>query len=187
MPEEPAAQPETTEVGPYLVTFQVEWLAKRRARVQAQVTIPASPQRIWVVLTDYDHLADFIPSLKSSRVLKREADHLLLYQQGKIWFPMYRRKPQVIFRVKEHPLRMVRFEAIQGEFLVNKGTWSLKPMEGGTMIRYEAVVEPDFWIPQWVLYELERQTMKQTIRAVIKKCLEGEVTPGSSPGASWRR
>jgi ribosome-associated toxin RatA of RatAB toxin-antitoxin module len=146
-----------------------------------EVTIPAAIERVWAVLTDYDRLDDFVPSLEDSRILKRESDHLLLYQRGRIWFPFYRRKPQVVFRVEETPPGLVQFKAIQGEFLIHQGSWMLKVAQGGTEIRYEAVVEPDFWIPQWVLYELERQTMKQTIRAVIRRCLEEELTPGSSP------
>ena len=171
LPSATAVQPHATEVGLYPVTFTVEWSAPRRAHVRVEATIPASPQRIWLVLTDYDHLAEFVPPLEISQVLKREPDHLILYQKGRIWFPFYRRKAQVVFRVEEFPPKWVRFRMIQGEFVINQGRWSLREVKGGTEIRYEAVVEPDFWIPQWVLYELERQTMKQTFRAVIKRCL----------------
>jgi uncharacterized membrane protein len=41
--------------------------------ISARATIHAPLPLIWRTLTDYDHLAEFIPGMKSSRVLERRA------------------------------------------------------------------------------------------------------------------
>ena len=42
--------------------------------VRASAELEANPRIAWEVLTDYDHLAEFIPDVRSSRVLRRNPD-----------------------------------------------------------------------------------------------------------------
>src|SRR5262245_42055182 len=39
--------------------------------LDAELTMPGSPQAVWDVVTDYDRLASFMPHFKSSHVLSR--------------------------------------------------------------------------------------------------------------------
>ncbi len=176
-----AAETHTTEVGPYLLTFTIDWISPHRATVRADVTIPASKERVWAVLTAYEQLAEFIPNLTYSHVVQRQNEYLLLHQKGNIWLPLYRRKAEVVLRVEEssakdrvsfRALRDLRdFEGVHQDFVVYEGGWSVQKVAQGTLIFYQATVEPNFWIPNWALAELERQTLKMTFRALIRRCL----------------
>ena len=166
-----ALETHVTEIGRFTLTYTLEWITPRRAHVLAYIMIPASPEEVWSVCTDYDHLSEFIPNLTLSKVIRREGHLVYLRQEGGIQFPFYRKTMKVTFRVKEIPGETVYFEAAEGDFVIYQGNWRLEAQQEGTLILYEATVEPNFWMPKWVMNELECQTMKNTFRALIKRCL----------------
>ena len=161
----------TTELGPYPMTMTLEWVTSARAHVLAEITIPAPRDRVWAVLTDYDHLAEFVPLIEQSRVTQRTSDTLLLYQAGAIRLFFYRRPLTVTFRVQEQPPETITFEAIAGDFRVHRGSWQVRAVPGGTQITYETTIEPAFHMPRWVMGQLERELLKLTFRAIAKRCL----------------
>src|SRR6516225_9089325 len=54
--------------------------------VTATAEMLVDPHTAWKVITDYDHLAEFIPSMRSSRVVRRDADRVLIEQSGEFSF-----------------------------------------------------------------------------------------------------
>ena len=173
----PAAADEirTTEVGSTPLTYAIRWLSPHRAQVFAYVEIPTSPKKVWAVCTDYDRLSEFIPNMTASGVIKRNGHLMVLHQEGEIRFPFYRKQMKVTLRVKEVPPDIIFFELLEGDFSVYQGSWRLEASDKGTLLITQTIVEPNFWMPQWVLTEMERQTLKRTFRALIRRCL----TPGS--------
>ena len=167
-----SAQPYVTEVGRYAMSVNILWVAPHRAHVVAHTTIPASRERVWAVTSDYEHLAEFIPLMDSSKVVRREGGQLLLFQQGSIRLPFYHRTFRVTFRVQEKPFQRIGFEAIAGDFRIHKGSWRLQAVAGGTRLLYETTLEPAFSMPRWVMVQLERWLLKATFRAIIDRCLE---------------
>ncbi len=158
-------------MGSYPLTLTLDWPGPHQTSVRGELTLPVSMGRLWEVLTDYDHLADFIPNLQHSEVLRRDKHSLLLRQEGKIWLPFYRRKVEAVFKVQEVPPKAILFEAVEGDFLLYKGSWEMEKQEEGTKVTYQVTAEPNFWMPRWVINELERQTLKATFRAIIRRCL----------------
>lgn len=170
-PQPYLAETHSSEFGSDSFHYAIHWLTDRRAHVSAQVEIPATPERVWPVLTHYDHLADFIPYLDASRVLERKGSELLLYQESRIWFLMFPQRVRVTFRVKEIPPEKITFQAIEGDFVLHEGYWRLQSVPQGTRLSYETSIEPKFWVPRWVLSFLERQILKATFRAIRQRCL----------------
>ena len=166
-----AAETQVTEIGSATLTITIDWISQVRAHAEAETFIPVSPQRVWEILTDYDHLADFAPYLTSSRVIRREPERLFLHQEGGIWFAFYRLKVQTTFEVKEVYPEEIFFKAVEGDFAVYEGRWKLKPDNEGTWMSYEVIVEPRFWVPRWALNLMERQTLKNTFRAILRRCV----------------
>ncbi|CAI5959326.1 unnamed protein product [Closterium sp. NIES-64] len=60
----------------------VEILGSNSRRVSARVVVPASADVVWGVLTDYERLADFIPSLATNQMLQRRSNGARLLQVG---------------------------------------------------------------------------------------------------------
>lgn len=142
-----AAQRHTTELGAHPLTYTIEWNKPRQARVIAEMVFPVARTQIWTVLTDYDHLEEFIPYLLESQVLQRRSGRLLLRQEGIFWLPFYRLKTEAVMWVEERPHERIFFKAVEGDFSVYEGGWRLEPAKEGTRLTYEVTIELKFWVP----------------------------------------
>jgi hypothetical protein len=58
--------------------------------VNASVLMQVDARIAWEVLSDYDHLAQFIPDMKISRVVSRDGNRVLVEQKGEFGFFFYR-------------------------------------------------------------------------------------------------
>lgn len=168
-PRPAAALTMTSEIGPHLFTSTVSWQATRRIYVVAHMTLPADVERVWAVLTDYDNLAKFMPHLQKSEVLLREPERLMLRQEGSVGFPLARFKAAATMEVREDPPLMINFRATEGDYQIYEGRWRLQPTPEGTDLFYEAVIEPSFWVPKWMLTALERKILRATFEAVLSR------------------
>ena len=162
-----------TELGAYSLAIDFRWATPRQAHVTAQMVLPVSQERVWSVLTDYDHLDEFIPLLERSEVSSRREGIVYLKQRGVMKFPFYKKTLRVVFRVREEPKQALSFEAVEGDFLVYNGSWRLQSCPSGTHVRYEAFVEPAVSIPQWIMTQLERGLVKASFRAILERCQKG--------------
>lgn len=159
----------SSEIGPHLFTSTIDWQATRRIYVVAHMTLPTDVERIWAVLTDYDNLEEFMPHLEKSEVLSRSSDRLMLRQEGSVWFPMRKFRTAATLEVRESPPQVIAFKATEGDYAVYEGKWRLEPRPEGTDLFYEAVIEPSFWVPQWMMAALERKILKGTFEAVLSR------------------
>lgn len=84
---------------------------------------------------------------------------------------MFPQRVRVTFRVKEIPPEKITFQAIEGDFVLHEGHWRLQSVPQGTRLSYKTSIEPEFWVPRWVLSFLERQILTATFRAIRLRCL----------------
>lgn len=170
-----AEQRHTSEIGSHLLTTDIEWQGPRRLLMRARMILPEPAWKVWRVLTDYDRLESFIPCLKESVVLARRGRGLTLYQEGSVWMPFFQCRTQATMQVREREGESIRFRTLRGgDFVIYQGRWLLKPVPQGVRLTYEAVVEPDFWVPRWALAGLNRQILKGTFESVLERCREIE-------------
>lgn len=148
--------------------------------VSAQCLIPLPQDTVWRVLSDYDSLDAIIPAVEESRIVGEEDGRMVLLQEGRagIWF--LQRGFTVKFHVTEKPMRLIEFDAFEGDFETFKGTWEVKPMRSGTLVRHEVQVQPGFWVPGWALRKVASDLMMETLLGVIGKCFEVGVTAQAS-------
>jgi carbon monoxide dehydrogenase subunit G len=105
----------------------------------------------WAVMTDFDHMAEFIPNLHESRVVER-ADNLLKVSQKGVahWGPLSM-KLDSLREVRLVPMREIRGHGLAGSI---KRFDSLMLIDaepgGGTRLHYHAEVEPGTWFPPFV-------------------------------------
>jgi ribosome-associated toxin RatA of RatAB toxin-antitoxin module len=106
-------------------------------QVTGRFTI-AVPHRIaWEVLTDYDHIPQFVPSMKASRVIGHTDGALLVEQTsvGRLLF--FERTYRVVLRVREEAPRAIVFtDTSRTSFERYEGTWSLNDAPTGVEIVY---------------------------------------------------
>lgn len=90
-------------------------------RIFAEVKIHASVEQVWRVITDYDHLADFVPNLVvSERLPTNVTGRIHLRQLGCSQSVFWRLEAEAVLECVEvhKPMgaKELRFKAIEGDF-----------------------------------------------------------------------
>lgn len=135
--------------------------------VAAAVTVPADPELVWSVLTDYDHYADFVPDMQVSRVRGRDARGLILEQRGRVRFLFLSHRVDVTFAVVEVPQRAMSSVAIAGNFRELAGRYELERVAGGTRLSYVGRAVPGEGLPPWLVSLALRPSMERHIEALV--------------------
>ena len=115
--------------------------------VDVSLYVAASPGEVWAVITDYDHAAEFITDLESSRVLSRSGDTLQVYQKGKASFGPFTFPLETLREIQLAPPAEMRSRLISGNMEKLVTTTRLEAEGAGTRIVNHAESIPDFWIP----------------------------------------
>lgn len=130
------------------VQIQTEEVAKRQRRITSQIEIAQPRESVWQVLTDYEALPEFIPSLeKSQRLEHPEGDKVRLEQVGKQRLMKMNFSARVVLDLAEaHPER-IDFEMVEGDFKAFSGYWRLEPTAEATQLIYSIFVWPPRTMP----------------------------------------
>lgn len=160
------------EVGAHEVSFAFSEGPGRAIHLDAECVVPIQPAVAWGVLTDYDHLAEFVPFLTESRMVGVNQEGRLLRQNGRVGWLVFSQRFTVTFRVVEQPMQDIWFDAIEGDFRHFQGNWHLEAQGDRTLVRHTVELEPAFFVPRWMLRLLERHIMLESLEAIIQRCLD---------------
>lgn len=149
--------------------------------VKASAGLKASPRIAWEVLTDYDRLAEFIPDIHSSRVLRREADGVVVEQIGEFGFLFFRQRIEVTMAVSEEPPRRVVARAIAGNMKNMEGLYELHPTQPGIRLDYYGRFVPDFFLPPLIGMPMVRRSLERRFRAMVEEIERRDVLARDKP------
>lgn len=143
-------------------------------KVEAGFWVSVSSETAWEVLSDYDRLAEFVPSLRSSKVLERRAGRVLLEQVavGRVF--AFSRRVRVVLELRETPFERIVFTDTAGEdFERYRGSWRIEPEHGSTRLRivYELEAKRRFAAPDFVASGVLRRNTRSLLRALRKEML----------------
>lgn len=139
-------------------------------RIAASGTVAAAPNAVWRILTDYDHLAEFVPNLQSARVVSRDGDKIIVDQLGSTQFLFFSRAIHLVTQVREHPPHTIDVSLVDGDMRVYRCRWTLSPTAaGGTRIDYDATIAPNFYVPGIVGVPLVRKDIAAMMTAVLRR------------------
>ncbi len=78
-----------------------------------ELTVPVSAATAWEVLTDYEHVPEFVPGMRVSRVLEQTGNICMVDQQGEMMANNLRMFFQGVLKIiKESPDRPARSLAL---------------------------------------------------------------------------
>lgn len=151
-------------------------------RVRGGFHAPVADSLAWSVLTDYDHIGDFVRSIVSSRVERRGDRQVLLRQEaiGRVF--LLRRRVQVLLEVQEEPGRRIAFHDVLGkDFRDYAGAWSLVRDSTGMRVDYELEAEPRGRLA----HAFCRGALRRTAQDLLEQ-VRAEMLRRARPDA-WRR
>jgi len=137
--------------------------------VQASALLAAAPARAWEVLTAYDRYADFVPDLKSSRVIARSGNVSIVDQKGEAGFFLYRYPVEVQLEVTEKPFERVTSRALAGNFKEMVGVYEL--IQDGEALRflYSGRLVPSFRLPPLIGVTAVRSAVEKQFTALVRE------------------
>lgn len=143
--------------------------------------VEAGRKAAWGVLTDYNRMGEFLPSIRYSQVKSRRPDCVLLTQEVSGQFLVFSKTLRVLLEVQEEPVSRIAFKDVSGEdFYFYAGTWQLIEEANGTEIRYRSKVKPKVPLPV-IGRDLFLDSMRSMLRAVRAEILRREKARPDKP------
>jgi hypothetical protein len=119
-------------------------------RVESDVYLAAPPSGVYRVLSDYDDFERLSSVFVDSRLLE-PIEHgtgvVFFHMKGCVLF--FCREVRLIERIDVEPETRIEVTIIPERSEMRRGwaSWDIEPDGEGTLVRYVAEVEPEFWIP----------------------------------------
>lgn len=158
--------------------------------VRIRVRVPLSVGALRAVLTDYAHVEDFIPHVKSSSVVQAGPDWALVRQR--LAFPPVLAMREYMIRLEiggdgggwevrweQVPLPAPPDDAVEPRALW--GSWRLEPRGKGTEVVYTVFMDPGGRVPEWLV----RIGMDGYLPRVVRAVLARARAPGGRRSATF--
>jgi hypothetical protein len=140
--------------------------------ISARATIRAPLSLIWRTLTDYDHLADFIPGMKRSRVLERRGGKAIVEQIGEARFWVFHYPIDVVLESNEHYPRTIGVRVLAGNLRQLAGAYRIDTISGAPdefVLRWQGIIEPDISLPLFITAPGLRGTVTDQFVGMVKE------------------
>ena len=165
--------------------------------VDVRATVKARPSYAWDVLTDYDHMAEFVTVLTSSAVIGRTGHLLEVAQTGQVTKAFMHFAFSTVRAVELTPMREIRSHLIRGDFKAYEFTTRIIDQGSGTLLVHHGEYVPNVWVPPVVgpamiesetrqqYEELTAEMLRRQALAVGPPRAAKNATPVASGTARW--
>jgi ribosome-associated toxin RatA of RatAB toxin-antitoxin module len=136
--------------------------------VEAAIDIAVTPMALWTVMLDCARAPKFVESLKSCRVLERDADGAWDVREHVVDVSMMLPNFRSVFRSDYVQNQTIRFRQTEGTLDVVEGAWWLTPIKdgAGTRLFYRARVATSLPVPDSVLRAIMEDDAPRTLQAL---------------------
>ncbi len=131
--------------------------------------VVAQPAQVLEVLTDFEHMADFVPNLIASRVVSRSGNVYRIHQQGNAVFGPFSFPFESERRIEWFPEGRLVAQALSGSTKYMRSELRYQGGAGGTRIDYRMEVIPDRWIPSGMGVNLMRHELAEQFSALARE------------------
>jgi hypothetical protein len=171
-----AARPSAADPGPAVaVTVRFE---HEIYEVRGQFDVAAARTIAWATLTDYEHIASFVNSLRTSAVEWRDTDRLLVRQEGVMGIFPFRSVARVLLDVREQPPARIEFRDVLGrDFRTYSGEWALDGDSTRVHVTYTLHARPFAATPHALGRGVSSRTVKDMLsqlrKEMVRRAAEG--------------
>lgn len=137
------------------------------AHLSLRVGVP--PTLALEVLTDFDHMAAFVPNLLSSRVLSHTGNIYRIAQQGKASFGPFSFSFESERRIELHADGRLISQALSGSTKHMRSELAVQGAAGGTSINYQIEMAPDRWLPSGIGTSFMRHELAEQFTALARE------------------
>ncbi len=124
--------------------------AGEKVIVDLKARVAAPLAATWAVLVDYEHMPEFVSTLKSSKVTSRQGNQLEVSQAGETRVAFMTFKFNTVRAVELLPMSEIRTKLVSGDFKSFDTVTRLSEEGGDTVIAYRGEYVPTAWVPPLV-------------------------------------
>ena len=136
--------------------------------VRAEAIIPASPETVYTVAKDIEHLPEFLPNVQQVTITGREGNRMVSAWVGLV--PEFRRTIKWVEEdVWDDASRTCRFRSLSGDWDRYEGVWSFAPE--GTDTKVSLDIDYDYNVP--LIGSLIKQLLRKLVQRNAEETLQG--------------
>lgn len=147
----------------------------------AEFEVAASPERVMEVLTDFEHIADLNPAIIESEIQTSPNNIGLrvrtVIEDCVLFFCKKITRVEDITQHKNTKLEALIIPMIS-DLRSGYATWELTQQPTGTFVKYDAHMQPKFWIPpiirSYVLTKKFTKRVKESVELLQIKAQQNE-------------
>ncbi|MEP7296091.1 MAG: SRPBCC family protein [Burkholderiales bacterium] len=149
--------------------------------VDVEATAAVDPRQAWEVLTDYEHMASYLSTLKASAIVKREGNSLHVEQTGEARRAFLHFSFHTVRAVELVPETEIRSHLISGDFKSYAFTTRLKENGAQTLIVHHGEYIPHTWVPPGIGPSMIKSETTKQYQELIAEMLRRERAKAASP------
>jgi len=135
--------------------------------VEASAEFEADERQTWKTLTDYAHLSDFVPGIRTSRIILREGHDVVVEQKGEAALLFFSYPLEVTLAVEEFPYEKIVSHAIAGDFRVMRNAYRVEKRGRHIRLHYAGTLVPGFLVPPIIGTLVLRANIAKQFRALV--------------------
>jgi len=106
--------------------------------VDAAFEVAATPDTVWDVFTDFEHMTGIVTNLTYSHVLSRNDNVWVVQQKGEAKFGLLSYPFESVREIRIEPMKRMMSKNISGTFKSMESELQLIPTASGTSVKYHA-------------------------------------------------
>jgi len=115
--------------------------------VDVDMAVSATQHEVWSVLTDYDHMADFVGNLESSAVISRNGNTLDVMQKGTAHYGLLSFPFETVRRIVLTPPHEIHSRIMSGEMTGSEIVTRITGDGAITQVSVRSRYVPTIWMP----------------------------------------
>ena len=128
---------------------------------------PVATDVAWQVLTDFDHMAEWVPNVRESKVIAREANAVTIEQHGVAKFGIASFSYVSVRHIEPDPPRTIRSTQIKGNMRRLESLMTLAPDGNGTKLVYHLEMVPGALAATVMSKEFLEHELREQFGAII--------------------
>ncbi|MGB9149482.1 MAG: SRPBCC family protein [Burkholderiales bacterium] len=138
-------------------------------KIDGHMVLPYPPKLIFEVLTDYEHMHQYVPDVASSRIISHGENKLRVEQKGRSGIGPFKFKFEVVRDVELTPVTGLKSILVSGNFKSMHTSTRITPEGANTRLDYFADLEPDFWVPPLIGSAILKRQVRRQFEAFVEE------------------
>ena len=140
--------------------------------VTAHMVAPVSKAIAWEVLTDFSHMAAWVPNLRESNVIKPGENQLTIEQNGTAKFGPFSFSYSSVREIVMNPQITIESKQIKGEMRRQQSLMTLSADAGGTRLVYRLELVPTGMAAKAISEERLKHDMEEQFTAIVAEMIK---------------